>query len=874
MKTYKKLLLFIMLVSLSGTIMSQTYEEWLKQEQDNFGKFKLEREKLLLEMRNDYASYVKQHDHEYSDYLKKEWENFQVFSGKKPPEKPKPTVIPEFKALSETPVNPIAIRTTLVDIPKSIPSLLKMPVIQKPEPAGIPEDALSFSFCGAKVYLDVDRNIGNITTGKKGKPAVTEFWDKASKTSYNSLINQLMAAKSQFSVNDYGYFMLIQTAASNIYQMDYQQDQRLLLAWFLMVRSGYDVRIAYNDTQIAILLPSYNTLYSKQFLTINNLNYYFFSPFDGKEIMTYDKSYDPANSPVDFNITSPMNFGDKPVKKPMVFKFQDKTYNFEFAYDPGVIEFYKDYPQVEMEVYFNAAVSMDTKQTIADCFKPLLAGMQEQESVNFLLNFVQTDFAYKTDQEQFGREKFFFPEELFYYPACDCEDRAALFAYLVRNLLNLKAVGLESPDHMFTAVHFTTDAFGDYVTYKGETYIVADPTYINAPFGKTMPSVSLQSAKIVAMNNPGQELLSRDNAWDMAIKSGIKKASNVQNLVFDKMGNFYVTGYFSGTINIGPFSAQGFVDAQSYIVAKMNQHGKLLWADHVKCTDNAVGLSMELDHAGNLYVAGSYQGTMAEMRSGKNSDVFIIKYSPTGERYWINNAGLDTIPQGAGLIYSLDFDKKGHKEKTRIVEFSATYAGYGLFINDTSVVFNGFIQNTLVPAMTTSSVNSAAEMDYADLLKNEYDQFVSKKTDRAVAGLFAISSIITTPGVVISGKEVQKAFDKFNPGFKTKCPNMYKLIGKVSVMKNSNDIITILTENGGDILFDKLKLGNNSQLRISILSDGNAQVDAISGVKVGKLIIWYPLNYVRVFSNTGDLLFDYDQDHSQARMNLRKDILN
>ena len=93
-------------------------------------------------------------------------------------------------------------------------------------------------------------------------------------------------------------------------------------------------------------------------------------------------------------------------------------------------------------------------------------------------------------------------------------------------------------------------------------------------------------------------------------------------------------------------------------------------------------------------------------------------------------------------------------------------------------------------------------------------------------------------------------------------------------MKNENNIITILTEKGGDVLFNKLKLSNNSQMRISILPDGNAQVDALTGVKVGKMIIWYALNYIRVFSKTGDLLFDYDRDHSQARMNMRKDILN
>ncbi|MEI7727163.1 MAG: hypothetical protein WCK09_18785 [Bacteroidota bacterium] len=874
MKRVKRIFFVVILFAVFSTIHAQTYEEWLKQEQANFSKFRIEQEKALEAMRKDYANYVKQRDKDYSDYLKKGWENFPVSTAKKPPEKPKPAAVPAYKPAPGAPVTRMPIVTAPLDIPMKIPTLVKLPVIQKPEPADYPEDSFSFNFCGARVTLDVDLNLKNMVTGKKGKQAITDFWDRASKTNYNSLVNQLMAAKSKFNMNDYGYFMLIQETAANIYSMPDQQDYSLLLEWFLMVRSGYDVRIAYNENQIAILLPSYNTLYSKKFLTINHLNYYFFSPFEGNDISTYDKCYDLANAPIDFNIASPMNFGSKPVKKSVPFTYKNKTYPFAISYDPGVIQFYKNYPQVEMETYFNAAISMDTKQTMAESFKPILANLSEKDALNFILNFVQTAFTYKTDQEQFGKEKFFFAEELFYYPACDCEDRSALFAYMVRDLLGLKVVGLETPNHMFTAVHCLTDVFGDYVQYQGEQYIVADPTFINAPFGRTMPEQSLQNAKIIAMNNPGQEALTRDHAWDLAMKSGIKKASNFQNLVFDKAGNFYVTGYFAGTINMGSFTAKGFVDAQSYIIAKINPQGKLLWADHLKCSDNAVGLAVEMDPSGNVYVAGSFSGTMGSMKTGSNSDVFLAKYTITGEKIWINNAGLDTIPQGAGLIYSLGFDKKGKKEVVRIVEYSPTYAGYGIFVTDTSVIFNGTMLSTLVPMKTTLAVNAVAEFDYADLLKKEYDQFVSRQTDRSVAGLFAISNIIKNAGVVISGKDVQKAFDKYNPGFKVKCPKMYKLIGKVSFMKNENNIITILTENGGDVLFNKLKLGNGSQLRISILPDGNVQVDALTGVKVGKTIIWYPLNYILVFSKTGDLLFDYDSDHSQARMNLRKDILN
>jgi len=874
MKNITRPLFLVILLSAFNAIQAQTYEEWLKQEQANFSKFQIAQQTMLQEMRKDYADFIKKHDKEYSDYLKKEWTSFQVFAGQKPPERPKPKTIPEFKRLPGDSIKRIPIIIKPLDIPRNIPPLVRLPVIQKPEPPNFPKESFSFNFCGEKVFLDIDKNLKNTITNKKGKQAITDFWDLASKTNYNSLLNQLMDEKTRLNINDYGYFMLIQEMAATVYSLPEQNDYCLLLEWFLMVRSGYDVRMGYNDKEVAILLPSYNMLYSISYLTINNLNYYIISPIERGNIMTYERSYDLANTPVDLNITSPMSFGSKPVKKTLPFTYKGKTYNIEIAYDPGVIEFYKNYPHVNAEVYFNAAVSLDTKQSIAEAFNPILANLPEPDAVNFLLNFVQTSFNYKTDQEQFGREKWDFPEELLYYPASDCDDRAIFFAYMVRDLLALKVVGLLSPNHMFTAVHFNKDAFGDYVTYKGEQFIIADPTYINSPFGRTMPGQNLQSTTIIALNNQGQEAFTRDKAWDFAMNSGIRKASNTQNLIFDKTGNFYVTGYFSGTINIGSFSAKGFVDAQSYIVAKINPQGKLLWADNLKCSDNAVGLAVGQDPIGNIYVAGSFSGTMGMLKSGKNSDVFLAKYTLTGEKLWVNNAGLDTIPQGAGLIYSLGFDKKGKKEGVRIVEFSPTYSGYGLFVTDTSVVFNGAMLNTLVPSTNGLAVNAVAEFDYADVLKKEYDQFVSKQTDHAVAGLFAISNIIKNSGVVMSGKDVQKAFDKYNPGFKVKCPNMYKLIGKVSFMKNANNIITILTENGGDVLFNKLKLCNNSQLRISILSDGNAQIDALNGVKVGKMIIWYPLNFVRVFSKTGDLLFDYDRDHSQTRMNLRKDILN
>jgi hypothetical protein len=55
--------------------------------------------------------------------------------------------------------------------------------------------------------------------------------------------------------------------------------------------------------------------------------------------------------------------------------------------------------------------------------------------------------------------------------------------------------------------------------------------------------------------------------------------------------------------------------------------------------------------------------------------------------------------------------------------------------------------------------------------------------------------------------------------------------------------------------------------------EGDARVDFISGAKVGKAFVWFPLNSITVIKKSGDLIFDYAKDNSKKNMNINKDIL-
>ena len=65
----------------------------------------------------------------------------------------------------------------------------------------------------------------------------------------------------------------------------------------------------------------------------------------------------------------------------------------------------------------------------------------------------------------------------------------------------------------------------------------------------------------------------------------------------------------------------------------------------------------------------------------------------------------------------------------------------------------------------------------------------------------------------------------------------------------------------------KVKLENNSKLKISVYSTGNAVIEFLSGSQYGSEQAWMPLNSIKLYRTTGELMFDYDTDHTHKTVN-------
>jgi hypothetical protein len=272
-------------------------------------------------------------------------------------------------------------------------------------------------------------------------------------------------------------------------------NHQILFQFFLWNQLGFHARVAASGNELILLLPSKHKLYGLPFVVLDGNRYYIVSGKNAGMMRTFSRNFSKANKPIDMELKDSPVFAQKWNQRKL--KPAKLNMESEINYNLNLTDFLNVLPQTDLEVIFKAKVAESVAEKFKNDLSPLLVGKSEVEQVSVLLNFVQQSFLYQTDQEQFGREKYFYVEEMLHYPYSDCEDRAVLFAWLVRSLLGIQVIGLSYETHVATAVQFSQPIKGDAVNWKGHPYIVCDPTYIGAGVGLSMPGMRNQAFRVI-----------------------------------------------------------------------------------------------------------------------------------------------------------------------------------------------------------------------------------------------------------------------------------------------------------------------------------------------------------------------------------------
>lgn len=430
---------------------------------------------------NDFEEFRRKANEEYANFMRQPWVKEPTQLPVAPPEVPKPQTPPVVDPKARPTADPIPFDGTPrqpkpLDKPEPI-----APIKLTPRPT---DPVVTFKFFGTSMPFHFDKSkrlhLRDVTEN-----SVADLWEQLSDKYYDNLIAECLQYRDKNNLCDWAYVLLTKKVAETC--CGASTNESVVMHMYLLTQSGFNVRLACaNREKLTVLLGSTAVIYRYHYFDLDGMKYYILDrTLDGNSFTIFKHAF-PKEKTLTLSITQP-KFSIAPTQERAI---TSERFNVKATVETNqnLIDFYDTYPlNSEWHLYSKASLSQTVKETLYPILQDAIKNKNESMAANILIDFVQTGFDYKTDRAQFGYERPLFPDESFYYPYCDCEDRSILYACLIRELMGLDVVLLHYPEHLATAVHFNEDVSGDYLMVEGVKYIICDPTFIGARIGMCMP---------------------------------------------------------------------------------------------------------------------------------------------------------------------------------------------------------------------------------------------------------------------------------------------------------------------------------------------------------------------------------------------------
>ena len=428
-----------------------------------------------------FSIYKDKRDAAFNNYLKEQFKEYKAQMEAPLYDTPKPKSITPATIKDVKDVGPVVnIKLKPVVTPDvNITKKADIPIV------ALKKRDINFSFFGTDLGFSVDESVKNAKFYPQNQEGIANFFSVAAKSEYENIILSISSIKNSMRLNDWGVYLLVTKFSQEMFS---NPDDEKLMSWFIFNKLGYDVKVGLAQKQVTLMFYSKKAIYSTPNYNFSNKKFYVLSHYDKSRIgrlYSYDKSYPEATKAFDLSLKELPKFNRSVKSKGLYFKSRDGDFKTTYNYNQNLIDFMATYPQADYDTFFNAPVDEMSYTQIARDIKKRIDGMKASNALNFVLNFVQNTFVYERDNQQFSREKVMFAQETLYFDKSDCEDRAILFAYLVKNLFGYSVVGVKYRDHMATALYIPLE--GDSVKVGRKKYVIADPTYINSHIGQSMP---------------------------------------------------------------------------------------------------------------------------------------------------------------------------------------------------------------------------------------------------------------------------------------------------------------------------------------------------------------------------------------------------
>lgn len=294
----------------------------------------------------------------------------------------------------------------------------------------------------------------------------------------SKLIAQFDSIAVQLQMDDMAWLILLNKFTQTAYKSQPAATQTLF-KYAVLFQKNKDVILGYSAHGVTLYGRTNFEVDNCLFIKKNNKTYYDLS-FSQFAVPAAEQEYTPVNDhqkklPLVMNMINPPAFHAIKSKKVLPFEYDGFVYFFGARINQSLVDYYHDLPTISINtVYLNYGLSADAQQSITKEIKRAVAEMPKAKALDFILKFTQTAIDYRKDKV----EKFAFPEEALVADYADCEDKAVLFATLVKEVLGMRSVALyyKDAEHINVAVESWNQNIEGNFTFNNNGYVVCEPS--------------------------------------------------------------------------------------------------------------------------------------------------------------------------------------------------------------------------------------------------------------------------------------------------------------------------------------------------------------------------------------------------------------
>lgn len=368
-----------------------------------------------------------------------------------------------------------------------------------------------FDFFGEKIRLSSPRADLFSYNGKLTEEELTQYISQLSPADFEGILEPLSKYRKEKPTDDWVFYQLIRKTAEWLSPKTENYTSYTLCKWYLLNACGYNARIKISDQEILLYIQSDELIYNIPVHFENNDQFVCLNIHDYPKNSLSAKAFHLVSLPASgdkrgfsYKVTQLPAFGPLDYQnKTLVFNYNQKEYTFTVRLNSQIQKIFRNYPVLDYSYYFERPLSRETYSSLIASLKEATRKLSIKQGVDYLMHFTRYAFLYEKDTEQFGGEKRLSPEETLLYASSDCEDRAALFFYLIKEIYDLPMVVVVFPQHVTVGIQFDKPV-GNTVSYQGAEYSICEPTpqETDLPLGALPTSLANKSYEIVYAYTP------------------------------------------------------------------------------------------------------------------------------------------------------------------------------------------------------------------------------------------------------------------------------------------------------------------------------------------------------------------------------------